>query len=628
MILVRVLGPVELSIDGTPPPADLLWRKNVALMVYLARAPGRARTREQIIGLLWGEKPETAARHSLNEALRTIRRHAGDDSLDTSGGQIRLSPDAVHLDIDSMEELVGHDDLESAGNSIAGLFMEGFSVPDAWEFEEWLSAERRLWKRRGTEILCELAAARVDRGDTTGAADAAQHALALDSTCEPACRAAMKAMALGGDRSGALALFDEFAQRLLDVAAIDPDDKTVELATRIRTEKSWPVPAPGRAVRAGSRRAPLFDRDKSLAAALAVWSSCLHDSRASVLVVEGEAGSGKTRFMEEFVARTRLDGALTSQVRAVEADVHEPWSTVGALTRALLAAAPAVVSDSPAHGRIRALASDSIGPEAWSARLVSTVLLATTMHAPLVLVIDDAHWADAESIEALEGALRDVADRPLLIAFSTTLHHSRAGLDGIRSRIGRETAGGVVRVLPLHADAVRALARWAFPSYGDTEIDRLARRIWMDSAGLPLLAVELIHAVAIGLDLHAVQGAWPRPLQTLDQTYPADLPDGVTAALRMGFRRLSADAREVLVAASVLGDRVGPEMLGAATGLSREPLERALDELEFERWLSSEPRGYSFVARIARLVIARDMATAGKRRRIEERTCTPDAAHS
>src|ERR1700704_4818830 len=61
VILCRTMGPVELSVDGGPAPPELLWRKHLALLVYLARSP-RGRTREHLVGLLWPEKPERDAR--------------------------------------------------------------------------------------------------------------------------------------------------------------------------------------------------------------------------------------------------------------------------------------------------------------------------------------------------------------------------------------------------------------------------------------------------------------------------------------------------------------------------------------------------------------------------------------
>jgi len=71
-------------------------------MVYLARSPRRARTREHLVAMLWGDRNESAARHSLSEALRVIRRHAGEAAVDQSVGQVHLAAGAVELDLDRL----------------------------------------------------------------------------------------------------------------------------------------------------------------------------------------------------------------------------------------------------------------------------------------------------------------------------------------------------------------------------------------------------------------------------------------------------------------------------------------------------------------------------------------------
>jgi hypothetical protein len=92
----------------------------------------------------------------------------------------------------------------------------------------------------------------------------------------------------------------------------------------------------------------------------------------------------------------------------------------------------------------------------------------------------------------------------------------------------------------------------------------------------------------------------------------------VVAAIRVGFRRLSRAAQAVLAAASVLDERCETDLLSLASGREGDELDDALDELEWNRWLVAEQRGYAFVARIVRDVIARDMLTPGQRRRIQE----------
>ena len=102
VITCRVLGPVEVTVDGEPAPAELLWRKHLALLIYLARSPRGTRPRAHLVELLWGDKPEQSARHSLNEALRVLRRCCG-DGVHTEGDTVRLDSASIALDLDAFE---------------------------------------------------------------------------------------------------------------------------------------------------------------------------------------------------------------------------------------------------------------------------------------------------------------------------------------------------------------------------------------------------------------------------------------------------------------------------------------------------------------------------------------------
>jgi len=235
---------------------------------------------------------------------------------------------------------------------------------------------------------------------------------------------------------------------------------------------------------------------------------------------------------------------------------------------------------------------------------------------PVVLALDDAQWLDRDTALELSAILRDLAAAPLTVVLAMVPHPKRPELDELRTRIGRDLAGEAVRLRPLDRAALRRLAERMLPGYDRVAIDRVTRRVATDSAGMPLLAVELLRAVALGLDLGTISEAWPEPLRTLDQTLPGELPDVVVAAIRIGFRRLSPSAQRVLAAASVLGDLVAASLLEKVLSQSPEETALALDELEWHRWLVAEPRGYSFVARLVRRVVERDMLTPGQRQRV------------
>src|SRR5438552_5208320 len=119
-VYCRALGAARVSVDGADAPPELLWRKHLALLVYLARSPRRSRTREHLVGLLWSDRDEQQARHSLSEALRVLRRVLGDDAVEEEVDQIRLMADAVALDYDRFAGLYARGDWAGAARLVEG----------------------------------------------------------------------------------------------------------------------------------------------------------------------------------------------------------------------------------------------------------------------------------------------------------------------------------------------------------------------------------------------------------------------------------------------------------------------------------------------------------------------------
>jgi DNA-binding SARP family transcriptional activator len=618
---------VEVLLDGAFAPAELLWRKNLTLLVYLARSPRRSRARDHLMGLLWADKPESAARHSLNEAVRVLRRSVGESGLDTEAGQVRLAAEAIRLDVEQLDQHVSQREWCAAARLVAGDFLEGFAVPGAAGFEDWLTAERTTWRSRSVEVLVRCAEELLAAGQARDAAAVAQRAATLDPRSDFATRTVIRSLALGGERAAALEYYQTFATRLLDELGVQPQSETVTLAERVRRERAAP-PAGRGSPEVLVPRLPLVGRALDLSRLLEVGGRCRLQHCAIAIVLEGDAGTGKTRLLEELLGRLRLDGAVVAVVRAVEADKAEPWSGVRALARGgLLEARGLVAAPGPA---LAAFAREL--PE-WAERFEGTLsaaplppgralgelLRSAAEEQPVFLAVDDAEWLDRESLLGLEAILRDLSRAPIGVIITISGRMASPDIDQLRARIGRDLLGTTIALGPLDIAGLRELARRILPSFDEVEVDRVARRVGTDSAGIPLLAVELLRAVALGMDLGATSGAWPEPLKTLDQTLPGDLPSAVVAAIRVGFGRLGRKARDVLAAASIFDDRVTSEILARAVELPPAEVIGALDELEWHRWLVSEPRGYEFAARIVRQVIARDMLTPGRRRRILER---------
>src|SRR5438094_6424800 len=503
-VYCRVLGPVQVTVAGADAPPELLWRKHVALLVYLARSPRRRRTREHLVGLLWSDRDEKQARHSLSEALRVFRRALGDDEVQADVDQIGLGADGVTLDCDRFAELYARGDWPGAAALVEGDFLEGLSIPDASQFEDWLGGERVRWRAQSVDALIRYADGLLARGDPAAAATAALRARDVDRASEPAARAAMRALALAGDRAAALRV----GRRVL---AAPP---------------------------AARPRPLLCGRGSELAALAAAWERA-KSGRGQVIIVEGEPGEGKSRLIEELVARARLDDATVAAARAVAVDQRKDWSAVAGLLAAGLADAPGIAGAPPdALAALGSLAPDlavrfrRVDAALPVGEAVRDAVVAAAHERPVLLTLDDAQWIDAATLESLPGLARDATRRPVLLLFGLARGAPESGrLDELRARVGRELEGEVIRLGRLDPVALRALVAWALPAYAAPDADRLARRLENDTAGLPLLAVAMLEAVASGYKLAPDAPAWPSPQRTLVDSLPNDLPPAVVGVV-------------------------------------------------------------------------------------------------
>jgi DNA-binding SARP family transcriptional activator len=333
---LTLLGPFQASLDGAP--VRWLGSNMVrALLTYLAVEADTSHPREILAPLLWPEQPDREALAHLRHTLSYLRSALGGDDphrpfLLTSRAEIQLNPaadfdldvasfvqavsalpapDALHLDTNA----VGH--LERAVALYRGDFLEGVAVNSA-PFEEWalLKREQLHWQAMGALRL--LAVAFEARGEYGQAERYSRRQLELQPWQEEAHRQLMRALALGGQRSAALAQYQSCVQRLGTELGVSPADETVALYQAIRDGK-LAASAPRAAVlepggSGGAEKAarvPRLPLSASLAPAvfvsrereLAKLDGFLEPALAGqgrVAFVSGQAGSGKTTLLKRF----------------------------------------------------------------------------------------------------------------------------------------------------------------------------------------------------------------------------------------------------------------------------------------------------------------------------------------
>ena len=621
-------GPPTARLAGRDPPADVVWRKHLGLLIYLALSPDRTRARDHLLGLLWPEKPEPQARHSLNEAVRRLRAGLGPERLLTRGDAITLHDDQLSVDVIRFAVLAGEKPAEAAA-LLRGDFLEGFAVDDAPGFEEWTTRERMRWRARGAAVLVALGEAALAAGRLPDAEEASFKALALEPHGEAAARTRLRAMALRGDTAGALAWYHQFADRLTQDLGEPPSRELEGLAERIRT-RSW-QPATTPAVEAGP---PYVGQEPGIRTAFRVIAEAIGGAPRALALIGGP-GLGKTRSLTECLARAALEGAVTVLASPLESDYDAAWSTLRALARAGLTTAPGSAATDPSALAVLTRVTsegDSRGQPVDHGEVASALarlFAAIIEERPLVVAVDNAHLADGATLAALGAAVAEVKRGPLALAFTCLpeADHGPPALTRLRSEVGLRLKGGSVRLVPLSAAdidrLVQVLAPWCVEP---KRRERLARRVLFESGGTPFFAVTLLQALARASTMREDVLAWPRPGRTPYDPLPISVPDLVRMAVVARASALDPANLQLLRAASVGGVALDTEVLRETSGLTPEALEDGLAQLERAGFLSFDGRRYALAAPLMAEVVRRECLTPGQRRALRQRAAQALAA--
>ena len=227
--------------------------KNEALLAYLTLNADRSHSRAALAGLLWPEAPEESARRNLRQALFQVRSVLGDAATALVADQtsVRFDASDVWCDATSFAALLHacdrhqHADLSSCASCMAryadavalyhGDFLHGLFIDDSPPLEEWILLQREWFHTRVMAMLDLLCSWREAQGDFTAVHRCAQRQLELDPLREEAHRRVMRALALAGQRSAALAAYESCWRVLERELGVPPSPETEALAAQIRS---------------------------------------------------------------------------------------------------------------------------------------------------------------------------------------------------------------------------------------------------------------------------------------------------------------------------------------------------------------------------------------------------------
>jgi TolB-like protein/DNA-binding SARP family transcriptional activator/tetratricopeptide (TPR) repeat protein len=234
-LTLQLLGGLELR-DAGGIALSLRTRKCALLLAYLAVAPGRAHPRDQLAGLLWGDRQDEQARGSLRNALSDLRKALGDEAFAVDRDAVSLQPGALATDYDRLHKAAQG---EAGGVDLTavypGEFLEGHD-PDAGDFTAWLLAEREKCRALAVRILEREVARLGEAREYAAAIDRARELLSLDTLREESHRILIRLYAAVGERSLAIAQFRNCRALIRRELGAEPSPETVDLADRIAAE--------------------------------------------------------------------------------------------------------------------------------------------------------------------------------------------------------------------------------------------------------------------------------------------------------------------------------------------------------------------------------------------------------
>jgi DNA-binding SARP family transcriptional activator/pimeloyl-ACP methyl ester carboxylesterase len=171
-------------------------RKAEALLALLVCRSGEAQPRERLIGLLWGDRSDKQARHSLSQTLTSIRSAIGDapDLFSADRETLAARPDAISADVIDLMKLAEREDLESlraAADLCRGALLEGSRLHES-AFDEWLAQEQSRFHHIARSVLMRLAERESAGSNDSAAISALERALTLDPLSEEVHRRMMR----------------------------------------------------------------------------------------------------------------------------------------------------------------------------------------------------------------------------------------------------------------------------------------------------------------------------------------------------------------------------------------------------------------------------------------------------
>ena len=500
MLTANLIGPPRFFLDDRE--LFFPFRKAQALLCYLL-VEERA-SRETLSSLLWGGSEDMLASQSLRNALYLLRKGLPEGVVATNRLWITVDMTRVDLDLFWLERL--DDAPPERLSSLCRQLLEGFSLPNAPEFDDWLRNARYRWSGRIRSAFIELARRRMEAGEWEAALNPLNLVAAGDEIDEEAYRLIMHAHAARSEWGRVAEAWRVLEGRLKNELGVEPSSESLALAGGLlqkrdtRTpvfEETQPVP----------RKDFFFGRSSEIRS---VREFCATGSASPrCIFVEGEAGVGKSLFVKTVLPLSFQAEPLVLRCTAGNPEAAYPLLPWDELLASLFRSVDRESLGLPKTvWTILGQSFPSIGSRQTSVQprnprrlgaMLAELFSSVAAKRPLALVFEDFQWFDEPSMDVLEHLLRSSPGNSTLF-FTSRAASSFRGVSLVRdaARKGRIA----LLEIPLSCfsrkesdDFCAALLPSRSLSSDELEL------VFRQTEGLPLFLSELLRTVEKGLPL-------------------------------------------------------------------------------------------------------------------------------
>lgn len=650
---LRLLGAPQIERQGRAIEVDT--RKAIALLAYLAIEP-QAHRREALSALLWPDADEHHSRAALRRTLSALKKALDGPYLEISRDQIGLkTSDLIWVDVNQFRRLsAGCDlhngapkescpacvqDMERAVELYRGDFMEGFTLRDSAQFDDWQFFQSDTLRREQASVLQNLATYNAGLKNFDSAITYARRWHALDPLLEEAHRLLIQLYAWSGQRNAALRQYRECVRILDQELGVSPLEETTQLYQMVLEGKQLPLlstsdvmvqePAtslidlPGEGQPASQAATPpyypLVGRSEETSRLFRLYQRVDQDGRLCIL--DGENGIGKTRLSQDFLAYARANGAVCLTARGFQGEADLAYGPLIEGLRAVLKGDGAIrLAKLDPHwlaeaARLMPELNDLFpgftplppldGPGAQSRffeGLVQVILALCAGPPPGIFFFDDINYADNATLNLLTYLVRRLSGRPIFML--VTLSHISPPIKPNLQELEQQALerGAYLSLKRLTRSQISELVRQVTAS-GFQLPDDLDERLFRESEGLPLFVVEYLTALA---ESQQAGSDWP-------------MPPGIRQTLQARLATVGQIDGQVLSAAAVIGHSFDFDTLRVASARSESEVVAALESLLGRGLVIEESAGepgeliYDFSHEKLRTVVYEETSLARRR---------------